>query len=196
MPRPSKDQIAQKIREAVVRATEAKGISGVSMADVAKEAKVSAGTLYLHFDNKTDMLQKTYLHIKREFYASMMDACTGTESASRIRQIWMAMFAFVQRKPDAFLFMDNTGAFQILTEEQATETRKMQQEVKDVLQEAVDDGTLANLPIELVTTLLVSPALVMARAGAMRNDRFSQADLDLTFERVWLSISAKSLEKI
>jgi len=99
------------------------------MAHVAREAKVSAGTLYLHFDNRTDMLQKTYMNIKRSFYASLMRACTGPDTAKKLRQIWMAMFAYVQKQPETFLFIDNTGAFQILSQSQASETRQLQQDI-------------------------------------------------------------------
>ncbi|MFY0594938.1 MAG: TetR/AcrR family transcriptional regulator [Cognatishimia sp.] len=196
MPRPSKNQIAENIRCAVVRATASKGISAVSMAHVAKEAKVSAGTLYLHFDNKTDMLQKTYMHIKRDFYASLMQACTGQDTATKVRQFWMAMFAYVQKQPEAFLFIDNTGAFQILSETQASETRLLQQDITNVLSAGILDGTLADLPLKLMTTLLVSPAFIMARTGAMENSTYTQADLDLTFERVWLSICATTFETV
>lgn len=196
MPRPTKEQIAEKIRSAVVRATATKGISAVSMAHVAKEASVSAGTLYLHFDNKIDMLQKTYMHIKRSFYASLIADCAGLNTAEKVRKIWMAMFAFVQKHPEAFLFIDNTGAFQILSEDQAKETRQMQKDITDVLSSGIKEGILADLPLDMMTTLLVSPALVMARTGAMGNSKHTQAELKLTFDRVWLSISAKAIETV
>lgn len=190
MPRPSKEQVAENIRKAVVRATAAKGISGVSMADVAKEATVSAGTLYLHFDNKTDMLQQTYLHIKRAFYASLTASMTASTSAEKIRQLWAGMFAFVSADPQGFLFIDNTGAFEILTAEQAAEAQIMQEDIRQILADAISDGTLADLPLDVVTTLLTAPALLMARSSVMQDRTFSRAELELTFDRVWLSISA------
>lgn len=57
------------------------------MAAVANVAKVSAGTLYLHFASKEDMLQKVYLELKRELYSEFMTAAEPSDQRESIAGI-------------------------------------------------------------------------------------------------------------
>ena len=100
------------------------------------------------------------------------------------------MFAFVGSDPQGLLFIDNTDAFEILTEAQTVETQRMQENIRQILADALSDGTLADLPLDVVTTLLTAPALLMARSSVMQDRKSTLAELELTFDRIWLSISA------
>ena len=74
MPRPTKDQVFEKIKAAVVTVVARNGIGATSVGEIAKLAQISAGTIYLHFENKDDMLQQVYLRIKQEFHFVLMQA--------------------------------------------------------------------------------------------------------------------------
>lgn len=190
MPRKSHPDTDKKIRRAVALVTAQQGISALSMGDVAKAAQVSPGTLYLRFENKQDMLQKTYLEIKRAFHEQLTEAASVPGSRARIRGLWQALFAFVEAEPDAFLFIDNAGAAQLLTGQQEDQVRAMQGTITTVLEEAIADGTLAPIPVKMAMTLLVAPAMHLARSLLEDNHPIRAAEVEATFERVWLSIRA------
>ncbi|MDP5215886.1 TetR/AcrR family transcriptional regulator [Ruegeria sp. 2205SS24-7] len=191
MPRPSKDQIRSAIRTALLQEVAEKGIGAVSMAAVAKRARVAPGTLYLHFDSKEQMLQALYLEIKTEFQAIMVAAQEEPSSRAMIRRMWKDMFDYVRANPQAFLFVEYAGAAQVLSPMQSSSIAHMQDEIRAMLQAAIDDGTLAPLPVRTVTVLLVAPAMHLARMALMTNEHPSQAEIDLTYERVWRSICAE-----
>ncbi len=191
MKRPSPDAIRDKIRNGLVRVVARLGIGGTSIAAVAKEAGVSAGTIYLHFDDKPDLLQKVYLEIKTEFHTIMVAAATEPCSAAMIRRMWRDMFAFTAAHPYDFLFIEYAGAAQVLNDAQARQVAGYQTEITAMLQRAIDDGTLAPLPVAMVTTLLVAPAMHLARISSMTNTPIDTAQRDLTFERVWLAIASQ-----
>lgn len=190
MPRLPKSEVRQKIRHAVVAETVALGIGSLSVGAIVKRAQISAGTIYLHFENKEDMLQQVFLEIKSEFHAIMLDAREEKTSAEMIRRMWFDMFAFVTDCPNDFLFIEYAGAAQVLTAVQAEQTLRMQGEITGMLQTAIDDNTLASLPVETVAVLLIAPAMQLARSAAMVGNPVPPATAELTFERVWLSICA------
>jgi AcrR family transcriptional regulator len=187
--RPSQDAIKEKIRGALVRVVAQMGIGGTSIGAVAKEASVSAGTIYLHFEDKADLLQKVYLQIKTEFHSIMIAAVQETDSKAMIHRMWQDMFEFTTARPLDFLFIEYAGAAQVLNEEQARHVAGFQDEIAAMLQRAIDDGTVAPLPVATVTTLLVAPAMHLARMSALNNKPIDKSQLDLTFERVWISIA-------
>lgn len=65
------------------------GLTGLKMANIAKQAQIASGTLYLYFASKEDLLNALYRKLKTD------EAALGTGDASsqlplklRIRQIW------------------------------------------------------------------------------------------------------------
>lgn len=192
MKRPSKTEIQTKIRDSLVAEVAAQGIGSVTVGAVAKRAGISPGTIYLHFENKDDMLQKVYLHIKTEFHNLIVAAKDEASSTAMIRRMWFDMFAFVSAHPYDFLFIENAGAAQVLTPEQGADIAYMQDDITGMLQKAIDDGTLAPLPVQTSVVLLVAPAMHLARTALLNNRPVSPEEVALTFERVWISVSAAS----
>lgn len=190
MPRLTKQATRAKIREAVVEEATENGINATSVAGVVNRANISAGTIYVHFKNKEDMLQKIYLEIKTEFHALMLAAAEQTNDKQMISQMWFSLFEFVSDHPKDFLFIEYAGASKILTNEQTKQVSVMEQEIRALLERAKASGTLADLPVSVISVLLIAPAMQLARSATLKNLRIPQATINLTFERVWLSISA------
>jgi AcrR family transcriptional regulator len=192
MKRPSQEAIKERIRNGLVYVVAKRGIGGTSIGAVAKEAGVSAGTIYLHFEDKADLLQKVYLEIKAEFHGIMVAAKQEADSKAMIHRMWQDMFHFTTAHPLDFLFIEYAGAAQVLTEDQTRHVAGFQVEIAAMLQRAIDDGTLAKLPVTTVTTLLVAPAMHLARMGVLNDTPIDTNQIDLTFERVWLAIAGTS----
>lgn len=195
MKRPSKSEIQAKIRASLVEEVAARGIGSVSVGAVAKRAGISPGTIYLHFENKDDMLQKVYLQIKTEFHTFIVAAKDETNSTAMIRRMWFDMFDFVTAYPYDFLFIENAGAAQVLTPEQAKNIAYMQDDITGMLQKAIDDGTLAPLPVQTSVVLLVAPAMHLARTALLNDRSVTPEESALTFERVWIAVSAASPDR-
>lgn len=194
VPRPPKSDVRKRLRDAVVAEVTEKGIGATSVAAVVTRAKVSTGTVYLHFKNKDDMLRQVYLEIKTEIHTIMVAARSEPTSAAMIRRMWIDMFRFVQTNPNDFLYLEFAGAAHVLTDAQQKQVGAMEDEVADMLQTAIDDRTLAPLPVSTVIVLLVSPVMMLARMSTLKGIPISSDTIDLTFERVWRSIENTPLK--
>ncbi|SNT38873.1 TetR/AcrR family transcriptional regulator [Tropicimonas sediminicola] len=189
MPRMTKDQTYQKLRRAVVEEAVEKGFAGTGVAGVVNRAKVSAGTIYVHFENKDEMLRRVYLELKAEFHDRVTEPRGEPDTRTMIHGMWRAMFDFVREDPKAFLFLEFGNAAGILTPEQKAITDGYARDIADLLQRGVDDGTLAPLDSGLLSLLLVAPALQLARGAALAGRPITDDIVEQTFERVWLSIA-------
>lgn len=189
MPRTSKDSTRKKLREAVVAEAVENGIGSLSVAGVVDRAKVSAGTVYVHFHTKEDMLQQVFLEIKREFHEIMLRSKSEETSQAMIRRMWFDMFDFVADKPQDFLFLEYGNSARFLTPEQEKEAHQMYAEIGEMLQRGIDDGTLAQLDVTLISMLLVAPAMQLARSAVLKDKRLAQTVVETTFDRVWRSIA-------
>ena len=185
MPRRPKDDIARRIRQAVVEVAISKGIGAAGVADIARAANVSPGTIYLHFADKDDLLQQTYLQIKHDFHTGMMAAAQGSDSTQIVRAMWMNLFAFLRDRPLDYRFLEYAGAAQVLTEAQRAAVAPLQGEINALLQAAMDNGTIRTLPLAVATSLLMGPAMHLARLASLSDHSLAPEDIDQTFDRVW-----------
>jgi len=190
MPRPTKDKAREKLRNAVVADAVENGLGSVSVAGVVKRARVSAGTVYVHFANKDDMLREVYMEIKAEFHAAIMRAANIADPAEMIRAMWFNVFDFVGDRPQDLLFLEFGSVAKILTPEQKAIVEGYSAEIAALLRRGVDAGVLAPLDPDVLSLLLVSPAMQLARRAILTGAALSPSTIEQTFERVWLSIAA------
>lgn len=189
MPRLSKDATRTKLRDALVAEVVENGISSVSIARIVARAKVSAGTVYVHFKSKDDMLRQVYLELKAEFHDCVTKHREATDSAGLVRSMWTDMFRFVRERPRDFLFLDYANAAKILLPEQQAIADGYAQDVASLLRRGIDDGTLADLETSLLSLLLLAPAMQLARGAVISGTPIPDELIEQTFDRVWLSIS-------
>lgn len=192
MPRPNKGQIQTRLRTAIVDDVAKHGIGALSMLSVAKRARVSAGTIYLHFANKEDMLQQVYLQIKQDVHARIMQAENAPNCTLMVRDMWYHLFDFVRDHPNDFLFVEYAGAAQVLSPDQAQIITHHQRDIQQLIQRAIDDKVLADIPVRLLGVLLIAPAMHLARQALLHGLPPSQQDIDQTFAQVWQSVSRRA----
>ncbi|MEM1037472.1 MAG: TetR/AcrR family transcriptional regulator [Pseudomonadota bacterium] len=188
MARPTREEIEHNIRKAVVQTVVEQGIGSVSVGEIAKRAKVSPGTIYLHHANKEDMLQSVYLQIKTEFHEIMIASRDEVSSEAMLRRMWFDMFEFVSTYPLDFLFIEDAGAASVLTDKQKGDIAYMAGDIRGMVQRAIDDETLADMAADMAVTLMVGPALLLAKRMSASREEQDQALINQTFDRVWLSV--------
>ncbi|PVH27819.1 TetR family transcriptional regulator [Pararhodobacter oceanensis] len=165
------------------------GLAAVNVAGVVQRAQVSAGTVYVHFESKDDMLRQVYMEIKAEFHDCITKHHSETDSTRLVREMWLAMFRFVRARPKDFLFLEYANAANILLPEQQAITDRYAADIAALLKRGVDDGTLADLDASLLSLLLVAPAMQLARSAVLSGQTTPEPLIEQTFERVWLSIA-------
>lgn len=88
--RPKDDDKLRAIAAATFTLVEQTGLSGLTMAAIAREAGLATGTLYVYFKSKEDLLVALYEQAKTETAASLMQ---GDDPAlpfrSRFQRMWM-----------------------------------------------------------------------------------------------------------
>lgn len=190
MARPKDDEKRQAIRDAVVAVVIEGGLTNVSISKIAKRAGVSAGTIYLYFSSKEELLQQTYLDIKISFFNTMMDAAaTEDKSDAKIRAMWFALFDFVVAHPNDFLFSEFVGAAHLIDAASQAQIEKNTSRATAILRAAIKDGTIEDAPIASIQAVLMAPAVQLARSAAWGQKPVKRALMRDTFDMVWRGLA-------
>lgn len=192
LPRLTKEQTGKKLRDAVVAEAIENGIGSVGVSAVVTRAKVSAGTIYVHYKNKDDMLAQVYMDLKAELHACIFDGLDTNSTSDMIRRMWFNLFAFVRANPRHFLFLEYCSTAKLLTADQQRVIDGYTDDIGAVLQRGIDDGILAQLDRRLLTLMLIAPAERLARRAVLSREKIPTETIEQVFDRVWFSISNSS----
>ncbi len=177
------------IRDAAIADVVENGLGNAPVSQIAKRAGVSAGTIYVYYPNKEEMLQSIYLEIKSLLHDAMMSARRAdTSSAGSIRSMWFAMFNFILQEPDMFVFHEAVSAENLLNPSQRGEIASMANDIHEVLRSAIDDGTLKDMPMDCLVSLLLAPAVSLARR-MLSSGSNEMKNAEHVFQAIWDGIS-------
>jgi AcrR family transcriptional regulator len=101
------DKKEQAIFDAAIALITAYGFADSSMSRIAKAADVSPATIYVYFENKEDMLNKTYAHVKGEMAAALLKGLRSELSvAEAFKVIWHNFHKYSIRNQVKFSFTE------------------------------------------------------------------------------------------
>ena len=128
-----------QILEAAVKVFSRQGFHQSTVAQIAKEAGVADGTIYLYFKGKDDILVQFFSFRTKQVFESFREAVDGAEtSTDKLRNLVRRHLAEFQRDKDgAVVYQVETHQNSRLAEAQIREMSKM---YRDLISEIIEQG--------------------------------------------------------
>jgi len=180
-------------RNALVKATISlvnnNGFHATPMSKIAKMANVSPATIYIYFENKQDLVNKTYIEVKEKYtnYAfDTYDASMSVESGFEL--IWrrIADFKLLECKNAMFLAQcDNTP---MIDEASRQEGIKHLQPLLDLWMRGKNEGIIKPMSDYLLYAYSINPLsflMMSEKRGAFKLDK---THLEEAYQSAWNSI--------
>jgi TetR/AcrR family fatty acid metabolism transcriptional regulator len=143
----SKDRSSKyhRILEAAVKVFARQGFRQSTVAQIAKEAGVADGTIYLYFKNKDDILVHFFsFKAKQVFDRFREEVARGSDSLEKLRNLIRVHLGEFQRDPDmAVVYQIETHQSRRFAEEQIREMGKMYRDIiSDIVEEGQQEGLI------------------------------------------------------
>lgn len=137
--RAEKNNKYHQILEAAVRVFARQGFYQSTISQIAKEAGVADGTIYLYFKNKDDILVQFFSYRTKQVFESFREEVDRAQtSADKLRNLVRRHLAEFQRDRDgAVVYQVETHQSSRLAEDQI---REMSQMYRDLISEIVEQG--------------------------------------------------------
>ncbi|MBW2486535.1 MAG: TetR/AcrR family transcriptional regulator [Deltaproteobacteria bacterium] len=137
--RVEKNNKYHQILEAAVKVFARQGFHQSTVAQIAKQAGVADGTIYLYFKNKDDILVQFFSFRTKQVFESFREAVDGAEtSIDKLRNLVRRHLAEFQRDKDgAVVYQVETHQNSRLAEAQIREMSKM---YRDLISEIIEQG--------------------------------------------------------
>ena len=178
------------IRQATVAEVVEVGSSAASVNSIAKRAGLAVGTLYRYHANKDAVLRSVYLAIKSDIHRALMSAAEHKQtSEQKIRAMWFALLDYACQHPQDFLFTEVVVNAPLLSPQDVEQVNAMSEDLLMIMRAATADNTLRPGTVDAINTLLVAPAMQLARQTAVSESSLDMERAEEIFALCWRAVA-------
>ncbi len=179
----------QLIYETALRLFAENGSSDTPIAQVAKLAGISVGTIYLYFSSKQDLINKLYLKVRKDFSDFIFKNFNKKlPTKEAFRQIWLNMASYWIENPRESFFLAQCDATQIVEKDLEKEGLETLRPLLDIWTNGQEQGIIKRVSLHMIYAFSIPPIHHILRASKAKKCSFEEEDLELVFQLVWDSI--------
>jgi AcrR family transcriptional regulator len=182
-----------KVLEAALKLFVEFGFHNTPTSKIAKEAGISSGTLFYFFPTKDELVVALYLHIKSELACEINESIAQESDFEEIlKKYYTTTLNWAKEHKAEFKFMEQFNSSPYLKKIAEDEIQKYVKPLKQLLQNAVNEGILKNLDLEILFTLIsghtfsINQHLIISEPKDNKREQI----ISDTFDLLWQMISA------
>ena len=183
----------QDKKEAIYRASikllHENGFHSTPMSLIAKEAHIAAGTIYIYYKNKEDLLNNLYLEIKKKYSASLMNGVSDSLPVKyAFEKVLRNAVNFEMQHVEEYSVMEQYRNSPFVKMETVEEGLKIFQPVMSLVEKVKREKIIKSLTTDVFFALFFSPAGEIAKAAMRNQDSLSEDTISATFQGCWDAI--------
>ena len=162
------------------------GFHGAPMSLVAKKAGVAAGTLYLYFDSKDQLIRELYTYVvDRMMQAVLQGDHPELPFKARIFNFWTNHYQFYIQNPAYLFFTEQFTASPYGKEVTIQENEQFRNIIARLFRCGIENKKLKPIDTLLFGILIHGSILNAAKAHLSGRLKIGKNELDQIFEIVW-----------
>ena len=180
-------------RNALVKATielvNNSGFHATPMSKIAKMANVSPATIYLYFQNKQDLVNKTYIEVKADYTKYAFESYLTEMSVEKgFEIIWKRIADFKLKECEKAMFLAQCDNTPMIDEASRQEGIKHLQPLLDLWERGINEGIIKPISVYMLYAYSINPLsflMINQQRGAFTLD---EKNIQEAYEAAWSSI--------
>tara|TARA_R110000751_G_scaffold2919_1_gene15239 strand:- start:744 stop:1328 length:585 start_codon:yes stop_codon:yes gene_type:complete len=167
------------------------GFHATPMSKIAKMACVSPATIYLYFENKQDLVNKTYIEVKSNYTAYAFATYDESMSVEKgFEAIWKRIADFKLKESAHAMFLAQCDNTPMIDEESRQEGIKHLQPLLDLWARGKKEGIIKPLSDYMLYAYSINPLSFLMITQNRGSVKLDAKELDQAFEAAWSSIKS------
>jgi TetR/AcrR family transcriptional regulator, repressor of fatR-cypB operon len=152
MPKVKDEKKVTDIHKAALKLLIQTGFAGLKMADVAKEANIATGTLYIYYKSKEALVNDVYEATRKEMIAVLVDSknAMSGDFYKTFASMWLSYFNYCLRFPEKMTFVEQFVYSGLIDETIINETEKELKPLNQFIEYGQEKGIFKPLTVELL----------------------------------------------
>ena len=188
--RPKDEDKVGRIYRAAMMVINREGFQGCSMTKIATEADLSPATIYLYFENKEDMIDKLFIHLKSKMGNSYFHPDTElSPSKGTFRTLWLNHYQYITDNPEEYNFLENFSNCPLIEHIDKANKPDYCPAFENLCDQSKAVKLIQPLHNDIIYSLLFAPVSHMVKKSASMGTALSTNDLIRIFDASWNAVS-------
>ena len=183
-----------KLLRAALKLFASQGVQNTSTAEIAKEAGTAAGTLFLYFPTKQDLINELAIWISKEESEpinSLLDPSLSVRDT--FFTIWDGSIRWLLEHGEAYQYSQQIRDSGLISEAVILETGKYFLFYYQAIQKGLEEGSIKPYPIDLIGGFLYQDIVAVMNHLRLQSDPGKQEEsIRQGFELFWDGISIQN----
>ncbi|SHN08520.1 TetR/AcrR family transcriptional regulator [Polaribacter sp. KT 15] len=180
-------------RNALIKATielvNNNGFHATPMSKIAKMAKVSPATIYLYFENKQDLVNKTYIEVKAKYTDYAFENYSADMAVEEgFKLIWHRIAEFKLKECENAMFLAQCDNTPMIDEPSRIEGIKHLQPLLDLWTKGKEQNIIKPMSDYLLYAYAINPLSFLMISQKRGSFTLNETHLDDAYESAWNSI--------
>ena len=175
--------------DAIIALVNNNGFHATPMSKIAKMANVSPATIYLYFENKQDLVNKTYIDVKEQYTAFAFKGYKESMSVEAgFEHIWKRIADFKLHESDSAMFLSQCDNSPIIDEPSLQEGIKHLQPLLELWKRGKDEGIIKPISDYLLYAYAINPLSFLMIAQNRGSFKMDESQIEEAYQAAWSSI--------
>ena len=189
--KPRDDKKVEQIYKATLLLVTEKGLAGITMSEIAKEAGLATGTLYIYFKNKDELVNALFAACRKssaEVYFKNYDPNTPFKIG--FKTIWLNLLKYRRDNFEQAIFLDQCYHSPYITESNKEITKKLFQPLYKLVERGKEEHLLKDLDTFLLLTYMVGTINEVVKHTHYNGKALTKIMVEQMFNMCWNGIKA------
>ena len=189
--KPRDDKKIDGIYKATLRLVEAKGLAGITMNEIAKEANIATGTLYIYFKNKNELINALFMICRNRSAAVYFKNYDPSMSfKTGFKTIWLNLLNYRVKKFEEAVFIDQCYHSPFITETTKELTKKLFIPLFSLIESGKKQKLIKNSDTLLLLTFMAGSFNETVKHAHYSNKKLSKQTIEQMFLMCWDGLKA------
>ena len=182
-------------REAVLQAAlvliDENGFDGTSMAMIAEEAGVGAGTIYRYFDGKEDLINQLYSEARADAHRDLVRNFDRSDPVhDRLYTLWRSLIRKYLDCPVLYQFILQYESSPYLRDSVRSEIEEMEAPFREIRVDGIEAGLFDDLPDSIFKAFLIGASNYLVQKHLDGRIDLTDEMIDQAFDMLWAGFTA------
>ena len=191
--RPLDPDKKEKILKAVYVLTGRQGLASVNISGISKTAGIAAGTMYIYFKNKEEVVQSAYLAVEDKMTQAMYrDFDINAPVRQSLKKVYINMLNYRLNNYDETVFIDQyqqSGYIQLNFSKQLAEYERQNKPLYDLLEKGQQEGLIKALDAIILISFFDGAVRSCSTGIIQKLFPLNQQLIDDCFDMIWRGMS-------
>jgi AcrR family transcriptional regulator len=180
------DKKTQQISHAVLGLVKQKGLAGITMGEIAKEAGMATGTLYIYFKNKEELINNLFFDCRKEAIESyFLNYDESQPFKSGFLVVWMNILNFRILNFEEVVFMDQCYHSPFINECTIKLTKEMKQPLFKLIERGKEENIFKDMDTITLLTFMIGCIHEAVKNAHYNQKQLTKTSIDSLFKMCW-----------